>query len=83
MTGGEGQASFVVSVDDEHLDDLPAVIERLRAAGLEVERQMATSGVVTGTAPPSRAQALRAIEGVAEVEQSREYRLPPPDADVQ
>jgi hypothetical protein len=83
MTGGEGKVGFTVSVDDEHLDDLPAVVERLRAAGMEVERQMEAIGVVTGWAEPSRLDAMRAIEGVADVEQSREYRLPPPEADVQ
>jgi hypothetical protein len=83
MTGGEGKASFLVSVDDEHVDDLPGVVERLRAAGMEVERQIGAIGVVTGWAEPSRLEALRAIEGVADVEQSREYRLPPPEADVQ
>ncbi len=77
------KASLLVSVDDQHMDDLEAVVGRLRAAGMEVERTMAEVGTVTGSIDPSRLDALRRVEGVAEVEQAREYRLPPPESPVQ
>jgi hypothetical protein len=72
-----------VTVGDEHRESLEGVVERLRAAGLEVERVLGTLGIVTGSAPAEALDALRGVEGVASVDQQLTHRLPPPDAPVQ
>lgn len=73
----------MVSVDDDHSGDLPAVVERLRAAGMEVDQALDSIGTVTGSVDAGRAPAVAEVKGVAGVETSREFRLPPPDAPVQ
>jgi hypothetical protein len=72
-----------VTVGDEHRERLEGVVERLRAAGLEVEQVLGTLGIVTGSAPAEALDALRGVEGVASVDQQLTHRLPPPDAPVQ
>ena len=70
-----------VSVDDEHLDRLDHVLDRLRELGLEVDEVLPNIGIVTGsTADPD---ALRGVDGVLSVDAQREFRIPPPDEEVQ
>ena len=83
MDADRGKARVLVSIDEEHLGDPLAVVERLRAVGLEEDGVMAALGAVTGSIDPARLDALRAVEGVADVEPARDHQLPPPDADLQ
>jgi hypothetical protein len=73
----------VVTVEDEYLTDLVAVVDALRAAGLRVGEVLAVAGVVTGTAERDRMSSLSAVPGVAAVEAARTFGLPPPDASTQ
>ncbi len=63
--------------------ELPAVLKRLRQAGFVTRQVLEEVGVVSGSIPPDKLEALRRVEGVAEVEPDRTVQLPPPDADVQ
>ena len=83
MSEAGERVSVVVSVDDDHLDSVAEVAERLRGAGMQVEEAMDSIGMVTGSVAPSRVPALAAVEGVGEVEPERQYQLPPPESDLQ
>ena len=76
-------AEVTVSVDDEHATDLQGVAERLRAAGLSIDDLFEELGVIVGRIDESRADRLRDVEGVASVERSRSYQLPPPESEIQ
>jgi hypothetical protein len=76
-------ADIVVGVDPGHIDELPAVVERLRAAGMTVTETLERAGVVTGTAPESQLAVLAQVEGVASVERERGFDVGPPDATIQ
>ncbi|MFD7654003.1 hypothetical protein ACFV4N_08495 [Actinosynnema sp. NPDC059797] len=68
----------VVSVADDGLADLPAVVSALRDAGMQVDDVMESLGVVTGSVPgPGASGALGAVPGVASVEVDREVGIPP------
>ncbi len=77
------RVKVLVGVDDEHIDDLAGVIDRLKAAGLHVDEAMETLGTVTGSVDSTRLDTVRAVEGVSDVETSRTFKLAPPDSDVQ
>ena len=77
------RVNVLVGVDDEHIDDLAGVIDRLKAAGMQVDEAMETLGTVTGSVDSTGLEAVRAVEGVSEVEPSRTFKLAPPDSDVQ
>jgi hypothetical protein len=83
MAETEQHVPLTVSVDDEHLDAMDEVEQLLREAGMSVERSLAAIGTITGSAPASKLSAVRATEGVADVEAEREFQLPPPDSPVQ
>lgn len=72
-----------VSVVDGSIDRFSDVVSRLRDAGLEVEQELEEIGVVTGSIDSEKAESLREIEGVSHVERSREFRIAPPDSDIQ
>lgn len=74
---------IVVSVDDDHLDVLSDVVERMRAAGMVVEQVADVVGTVTGSIEPSAVAALESLSGVAEVDRQRGFQLPPPDSSIQ
>lgn len=79
----EQAAEVTISVDDDHVGTLDAVAERLRAVGLSVDELLAEIGIITGRIAESRAGDLETVEGVAHVERSRSYQLPPPESDIQ
>ncbi len=72
-----------ISVADDYMDRFPEVVEDLKKAGLDVEQQLETLGVVSGSIDVEQRAKLDAVQGIAAVELSREYRLPPPDSDIQ
>ena len=72
-----------VSVADDYYERFSEVVERSERAGLEVEEQLTSAGVVTGTIDSAKRADLERVEGVAAVEVSRAFQLPPPDSDVQ
>jgi len=72
-----------ISVTVEDGSDAGTVAERLRAAGVRVDKVLSSIGVVTGSVAQDRKPEIARIEGVAAVEEQNTFRLPPPDADVQ
>lgn len=72
-----------VSVDDEHLDDFSAVVARSRKAGLKVEHQMETVGVISGAIDETKLKSLKQVKGVAQVEPEGTFQIAPPDSDIQ
>ena len=83
MDGWARPVSVVVSVDDDHLDDIDKVVTDLRRAGLRVDNVLDAVGVVTGTVAGASVEALESVPGVAEVELERVNRVAPPDAEIQ
>lgn len=73
----------VVTVDDAYLDRVAEVAERLRAAGMEVSDTLASIGAITGSVDDSHVQELAGVEGVEHVERARQYRIAPPESDIQ
>ncbi|HEV2786608.1 MAG TPA: hypothetical protein VGV67_09490 [Solirubrobacteraceae bacterium] len=72
-----------VTVADSHAGDIDEVAERLRRAGMQVDRVLAALGVITGSIDAGRLGALEALPGVAAVERQTGFQIAPPDADVQ
>jgi hypothetical protein len=83
VDGWERPVSVVVSVDDDHLDDIDKVVMDLRRVGLHVDNVLEPVGMVTGTVPGAALEALESVPGVAEVELQRVNRVAPPDAEIQ
>lgn len=77
------EVNVSVSVADGSMDRFSEVVRRLKEAGLDVEQELGEIGVVTGSIDPEKAESLREIEGVSHVERSREFRIAPPDSDIQ
>ena len=72
-----------VLIDDEHRGDFSKVVKSIKKAGMEVDNQLQEIGVVTGSIDAKKVRSLHKVKGVASVEQSRDYQIPPPDSDVQ
>jgi hypothetical protein len=72
-----------LSVSDEHVKDLDGIAAAARKAGLDVEHQHASLGIVTGSIDAGKLDALRRIPGVAAIEEERQVGVAPPGSDVQ
>lgn len=83
MDHWERPVNVVVSVADDHLDELSTVVTALRGAGLHVDDVLDAVGMVTGTVAGASVEALESVPGVAEVELQRVQRVAPPDAEIQ
>ena len=77
------KAAVLVSIDDEHADDMAAIARRLGDAGMDVEHTMDLLGTVSGSIEPAKIDLVRAVEGVRHVEMARTYQLPPPESPIQ
>ncbi len=71
-----------VSVDDDHLASIGAVVQALEAQGLQVDQVLDGLGIVSGSVDDARRTRLSSVPGVASVDGSLSYQLPPPDAAV-
>jgi hypothetical protein len=77
------EEQVVISVADDQVGDMASVVDALRHAGLRVTEVLDSVGVVTGTVDGDALGSLSTVPGVAEVERSRVFELPPPDSPVQ
>jgi hypothetical protein len=72
-----------VVVDDQYKDRFSEVVDELKRSGMTVDRQLKSIGVITGSIDSAKVDALKRINGVADVEEAREIQIAPPDSDVQ
>lgn len=72
-----------VTVADDHVAQTGAVAEQLRAAGMNVEQVLDAVGMITGRVPAEQRATIRALPGVAAVEEETTFQLAPPDSEVQ
>jgi len=73
------KVAVTLAVSDSHMDRLEEMAEAGRDAGLEIDRKLPLTRVITGTIEDSQVEALRRIPGV-EVEIARSIRLPDPES---
>lgn len=90
----EEEREWIITVDDQHLDQLDQIVAELEKAGLRVESVLYSIGQVTGctrlaettkdsaTTDPARKR-LTVVTGVASVDAVQHYRIQPPDAEIQ
>ena len=69
------QVRLTVVVRETWLDRYPLVLAHCREAGLVVERELVTVGVIGGTIDEDRLADLAGIEGVSAVEPERTNRV--------
>jgi hypothetical protein len=72
-----------VSVDNDYLDKIGEVAAELRSKGMQVEQVLGEIGVISGSVPDDRRQALETVSGVLAVEEAKRFQLPPPESDIQ
>ena len=72
-----------VAVDDDYMNRMSEVVQKLEAAGMKVEQVMETLGIITGSCDSEKVEAMKQVEGVTHVEQSRSYQIAPPDSEIQ
>ena len=70
---------MTVTIDDDHLDHTSSIAHVLEIAGFHVEQVLARGGAIFGSAEATEADRFRKIEGVMDVREAYEYRLPPMD----
>ncbi len=63
--------------------DADAVAEKLRAAGMHVDRVLGAAGIITGSVAAGMRTRLADVPGVASVEAEHTFQIAPPDAEIQ
>ncbi|MDZ8239290.1 MAG: ketohydroxyglutarate aldolase [Nostoc sp. ChiQUE01a] len=72
-----------IAVDENYIDQIQEVAQNLQSAGMNVEQLLDKLGIITGSIDSAKVEALSKVEGVSHVEISREYKLAPPESDLQ
>ena len=57
-------SEIVAVIDDEHCDDMNAVVKRLSSAGVEVSKINPSEGVIEGLVEASKVRAIDDMPGV-------------------
>ena len=65
---------IVVTVDDQNLRVIESVVAGLQSAGMNVDRVLPVTGIITGEVARSKLEQLRSVPGVAGVEVDQEMR---------
>ena len=74
--------NFVILVDKKNKNSIDKVAAKLSKAGLKIARKMPITGVISGSAAAEKQDALRKVEGVAELREERTFSLPPMDEKI-
>lgn len=69
--------NIVISVRDDHLPHMPALVKQLAAAGMTNLQALNAVGVITGAVEEAKLADIALIEGVGQVQRSQTHRLPP------
>jgi hypothetical protein len=78
------KAKVTISVDDAHLDKMPEVVKKIKKAGLRVDSQLDSIGMITGSIDDEKFDSLNRIKGVSNVQRDEQnFQIAPPDSDVQ
>jgi len=72
-----------VLVDDENLHRLNDVVKQVKDVGMDVDRVLESSGVVTGSVDANKLKILKKVKGVSSIEEEREFQIAPPGSEVQ
>jgi hypothetical protein len=74
---------ITVTVTDDQLTNIDELVDRLRAAGMQVDQVLPTVGVITGSVTKSQRTSIERVAGVAAVEDETTFQIAPPDAEIQ
>lgn len=74
---------MTVTVDEAHLRSIGTVARSLQASGMRVDQVLEKVGFITGSVDPDDEKSLTAIPGVASVDRSVTYQIPPPGSALQ
>jgi len=83
MAKTEKKVPVLISIETEHLPKMHQVVERCKAAGLDVDQALDQIGTITGSIDPGKIGHLSKVAGVASVEPAGEYDIGPPDSELQ
>ena len=61
----------IVTISDQHLENIQAVAAELESAGMKVNKVLKTVGIITGSMPSSITDTLSNLEGVVSIEPDR------------
>jgi hypothetical protein len=72
--------NLIVAV--EQLDNFGETVEQMKEAGLRIEQQLKSIGVVTGKIDSEKLSSLRRVNGI-KVENSFQHQIAPPESRLQ
>lgn len=63
---------ILVTVDDQNLEKIQDVTTALQSAGMQVDKVMLITGIITGKSTPAKIQNLLKVPGVINIELDEE-----------
>jgi PHP family Zn ribbon phosphoesterase len=77
------KVNLSVSVKDEHMPKFTEIVKELKKTGFNVDQELASAGVVTGSIDDQKVHDLKKLTGVEHVEESRGIQIPSPESEIQ
>ena len=66
--------NVLVTVEDQHRDEMEILARRLKSAGMDIAEMFPLGGVIAGAIASSDLGKIRAVEGIASVEEEPQFR---------
>ena len=79
----KSRVSVLVTLDEDRIGKIKPVVDACRKAGLDVQQVMSEDGILRGAVDAPALKRLKAVKGVAHVEEEEHYQLAPPNSPVQ
>lgn len=79
----EKRKPIIVTVADNALKNIHELAAKLAAKGMEVDRVLPITGIISGSCSTAKIAALENVEGVTSVEEELSAELPSPDSTLQ
>ncbi|MEZ4713423.1 MAG: hypothetical protein R3A44_39920 [Caldilineaceae bacterium] len=70
---------LLITISDEFLVQIPALVEKLMEMGLTDIQVMSAVGIITGVLDEAKMADVAQMPGVAQVQRTQTYQLPPAD----
>lgn len=73
----------IITVSDDALSKIDQLADECKEMGMNIERVLPITGVITGSISESKIDHLKNVSGVLSVEPEMMIELPPPDSNLQ
>lgn len=77
------KVNLLISVEDNHREQILEVVKALQTYGVKIEHVMEQIRVIRGSIDSEQVEGISQVQGIAAVEVEQKFQLEPPESEIQ